>query len=84
MSILHLVRHPDDERAFQTAAAHAAEHEVTVVLLQDAVYRGALPGVRTVVCEADLSSRQTSSECETVDYDAIVQLIASHDRVISW
>lgn len=84
MSILHLLRNPDDTRALETARAHAREHEVTLILLQDAVYLGPVSGVRTLACAADRAARPAAPACEEVDYDGIVRLIASHDRVISW
>lgn len=84
MSILHLVRNPDDQRAFATIEAQASETDVTVIYLQDAVYREPIPGVRTFVCALDWQARQPQTTCEQVDYDAIIELIAQHDKVITW
>lgn len=84
MRILHLVRNPDDQRAFATIEAQAAETEVTVIYLQDAVYREPIPGVRTYVCARDWQARRPKTACEQVDYDQIIELIARHDKVITW
>lgn len=84
MSILHLVRDPDDQRAFATIEAQAAATDVTVIYLQDAVYRDPVPGVRTLACARDWQARQPKTTCEQIDYDEIIELIAQHDRVITW
>ena len=84
MSILHLVRHPNDERAFATIAAQATETDVTVIYLQDAVYREPIPGVRTFVCARDWEARRPKTTREQVDYDQIVALMTQHDKVITW
>ena len=84
MSILHLVRDPDDQRAFATIEAQAASSDVTVIYMQDAVFRAPIEGVRTFACADDWQARQPASTCEQVSYDQIVELIVQHERVISW
>ncbi len=84
MKILHMVREIADGRALETARAHAAEHEVTLVLLQDAVL-GRFPWDGEVcVCREDLEARGAQSKAREVEYKDIIRMIFGHDRVIMW
>ena len=96
MKVLHLIRTLDDQRALATSQAQAAAgHQVTLVLLHDAVLSDlAFPGPVYAVAD-DVAARggqlrQPSSASggsgwrQTVDYEAVVRLIEAHHRVISW
>lgn len=85
MKILHIVRSLDDSRALQTAAAHRElGHEVTLLLLHDAVLsRIAFPGP-VHACADDVRARGGHCSFPTVDYDTVVRLLFEHDRVVSW
>lgn len=84
MRILHLVRSIDDRRALATATAHAAEHEVVVVLLHDAVLdRAEFPG-SVFACDEDARARWQACQREVLDCDQIVGKILEADRVICW
>lgn len=91
MRILHIVTQSDDRRALAVAERHAAQHAVTVLLLQDGVLQrtGRLRGVRVCACRADVAARGLSSsialsDMTLLDYDGIVDLIRAHERVWSW
>lgn len=84
MHIVHLLRDPADERAARTISQQAAEHKVTVVLLQDAVYASPIRGVSTVACQDDCQYRRVDTWSDTRDYHGIVNLLAQADRIVSW
>lgn len=84
MRILHLIREMDDQRAIATLKAQSEEHEVSVVLLHDAVLGASeMPGA-IYACADDVRARNGNFSGELVDFDAIVRLIFEHDKVISW
>ena len=84
MKILHLVRQIADERALSTVGAQSRDHDVAVVLLQDAVLTPlAFPGT-AYACREDVEARAARSRFELVDYGRIVQIIFEHDKVVSW
>lgn len=85
MKILHLLRSLDDQRALATAQAQAdVGHQVTLLLLHDAVLANpAFPGPVFAVAD-DVTARGGRSRHQTIDYDAMVRLIVEHDQVISW
>ena len=84
MKILHIIREMGDERALETAQAHALEHEVTVVLLQDAVL-GRLPSKGEVyACREDLEARGGRHGVKEVEYRELVRMIFGHERVVMW
>lgn len=84
MKILHILRSVDEKRALETVHRQAAAHDVTVLLLQDAVFRRDLHGLSVFACDTDVAARGGSCPYPTKDYDEIIDLIAAHDRVISW
>lgn len=85
MKLLHILRSLDDTRAVETARAQREQgHDVTLLLLHDAVLaRPAFPGPVSA-CADDVSARGGYCAYPTVDYDAIIRLMVEHDRVISW
>ena len=84
MKILHVVREISDGRALETARSHASEHEVTLLLLQDAVL-GHFPWDGEVyVCREDLEARGAQSTAKEVEYKDIIRMVFGHDRVIMW
>lgn len=85
MKVLHIVRELQDQRALETAVTqHKQGHQVTLLLLHDAVLdRIDFPG-RVLACADDVRARGNNSNYLTVDYDHIVAAIFDHDRVISW
>ncbi|TAK33429.1 MAG: sulfurtransferase TusB [Chloroflexota bacterium] len=84
MKILHLVRQIADERALSTVTAQSRNHDVAVVLLQDAVLTPLeFPGT-TYACREDVEARGAGLGLELVDYRRIVQLIGEYEKVVSW
>ncbi|MDP2727748.1 MAG: DsrH/TusB family sulfur metabolism protein [Dehalococcoidia bacterium] len=74
----------EDRRALETARAHAAEHQVTVVLLQDAVL-SPLPWEGEVyACREDLEARGGREGIRGIEYRELVRMIFGHDKVIMW
>lgn len=84
MKILHLIRSLADERALQIAQAQQKEHEVTLLLLHDAVLSDISFAGPIYACRDDLLARGDRHGYQAIDYDGIVQLILAHDKVISW
>ncbi|MDO8688927.1 MAG: hypothetical protein Q7R39_02775 [Dehalococcoidia bacterium] len=84
MKILHVIREIDDKRAFETARAHAAEHQVTLVLLQDAVLSRFPWDGEVCAGREDLEARGGRTGVREVEYRELVGMIFGHDRVIMW
>ena len=84
MKILHLFRTSGDTRALATAAAQAKTHEVSLLLLHDAVLDDVSFAGPLYACRDDAAARNGRGHAHLVDYDDIVRLIFAHDRVISW
>ncbi len=84
MKILHMIREIEDRRALDTARAHSAEHQVTLVLLQDAVL-GRFPWDGEIyACREDVEARGVKAEAKEVEYQELIRMIFGHDRVIMW
>ncbi len=90
MHIVHIITHPGDLRAWETAASQAADHRVTVVLLQDAVLD---PPVQPVAPQGALEVRAGARDLEAYGLagrhraladDDLIALLFAADRVISW
>ena len=85
MRILHLVRRLDDERALSTAREQQRQgHEVTLLLLHDAVLSDIRFEGPVLACQDDLLARRVSGKYQPVDYEGMVKAIFAHDKVISW
>lgn len=84
MKLLHIIREMGDKRAFETARAHAAEHQVTLVLLQDAVLSQVPWDGVVCACREDVEARGVKTEYKEVEYRELVGMIFGHDRVIMW
>lgn len=84
MKILHVIRRPEDRRALDSAKAHFVDHEVTLLLLHDAVLDAIeFPG-RIYAARDDLAARGWRRDYSPLSYEGIVALIFANDRVISW
>ena len=85
MRILHIIRHPGEEIGWEVAEAQAARHEVAVLLLQDGVlgrWKTALPVYGSAL---DLEARGLSADWMKPLTDAeIVEVLAAHDRLVTW
>jgi sulfur relay protein TusB/DsrH len=84
MRILHIIRAIGDRRAVATARAQSARHDVSLLLLHDAVlddvsFDGAIYAARD-----DLAARAWQRSHQPIDYDEVVTSIVAHDRVITW
>lgn len=85
MKILHLIRELQDRRALETAAAQSKQgHQVTLLLLHDAVLDRIDLSSRVLACADDVQARGGNSRYLTLDYGQIVAAIFDNDRVISW
>lgn len=81
MKIVHIIRNPHDKTPIEIAQAQGREHDVTLLLMHDAVYM--VPGIKAYACRDDAEARGvTAHEC--VGYDSIVKMILECDRVVSW
>ncbi len=85
MRILHLVRELQDRRALETASAQLKQgHQVTLLLLHDAVLDHIDFPDKILACADDVQARGGNSSYATLDYTQVVTAIFDHDRVISW
>lgn len=97
MHVVHVIQRPGDGRAWETARAHAGEHRVTVVLLQDAVVdppgaagtadppgAAGAAGMEVLAVERDMAARGLPGRHEAIGEDDLVELLFRADRVISW
>ncbi len=81
MKIMHIIRNPNDTIPIEIAKAQSGEHDVSLLLLHDAVYLD--PGLKAYACADDAEARGvTAHEC--VGYDRIVKMLFEYDRVVSW
>ncbi len=81
MKILHIIRNPDDITPIEIAKAQSKEHEVSILLLHDAVY--AAPGAGVYACAGDAEARGVTGH-ERIGYDRIVEMLFEYDKIISW
>ncbi len=85
MKILHIVRDMEEALPLRVAVEQQEQgHQVTVLLLHDAVLRRvSFPGP-VLAAEDDLAARGVEGRYPSVDYRGIVQAILEHERVVSW
>ena len=84
MKSLHIVRKADDRLAMEAIQNEERQRPVALLLLQDGVLaKGRFPD-ETYACQEDLTARGIESRYKPIDYDAIAQLIAEYDRVVTW
>ena len=84
MKTLHIVRKTNDPLAMEAIQNEERQGGTAVLLLQDGVLaKGTFPD-ETYVCREDLAARGIRAPYRPVDYEAIAQLIAQHDRVVTW
>ncbi|MDO8670477.1 MAG: hypothetical protein Q7O66_03490 [Dehalococcoidia bacterium] len=79
-----MIRHIGDSRAIETAREQAGQHEVALLLLNDAVLDPPPFDGTIYACLADVEARPVRKSYETLDYPDIIKLIFEYDRVISW
>lgn len=84
MKILHIIRDLNDERALQTARSHADKHQVTLLLLQDAVLSQLEWPNEVFACRDDVEARGGRPGFKEVGYREIVRMTFDHDRVVMW
>lgn len=84
MKVLHLVRRPDDAYATGMIEAQAGSHDLSVVFLQDGVYRPTAPAATRYVVEEDCAARGVEPDARSITHEQLVDLIFDSDRVISW
>lgn len=86
MKILHIIRNPDEATGLDFALEQSKEHEVSILFMHDGVYsvRKKMDFPATVFfCKDDLQARGLDTR-DALDYDQIVDVIFSHDKVICW
>lgn len=85
MRLLHVVRDPHEALGLELARQQAAEHQVSLLLVQDGVLaRPEVEGARVYALADDLEARGRLWSWEAVDYEGAVRLIAEHDKVYVW
>ncbi len=85
MRILHIIRHLREEMGWQVAEAQAARQEVAVLLLQDGVLSRRETALPLYASAADLEARGLPADRGKPLSDAeIVEVLAAHDRLVTW
>jgi sulfur transfer complex TusBCD TusB component (DsrH family) len=85
MRLLHLIRDPGEEMGWQVAEAQASRHEVAVLLLQDGVLSRRQTALPLYASALDLKARGLRGERVKPLSDAeIVEVLAAHDRLVTW
>jgi len=85
MRILHIIRHPREEMGWQVAEAQAASQEVAVLLLQDGVLSRRETALPLYASAVDLEARGLPADRGKPLSDAeIVEVLAAHDRLVTW
>lgn len=85
MKIFHVVRTLADALPLELARRQQADHEVSLLLVQDGVFASPTVGAAPVYAlKADLEARGLPAGPTAVDYDDAIRLMAEHDRVIVW
>ncbi|MBI4302445.1 MAG: hypothetical protein HY664_07555, partial [Chloroflexi bacterium] len=70
---------------FATAGQQRQEgHEVTIVLLHDAVLSNLSWEGEMMACREDVLARDGNTRAKTVGYEEVVYAIFAHDKVVSW
>ena len=82
--MLNIIRRRDDEEAVAVARCQAADSEVSLLYLHDAVYRAPEPDLPSFASRPDVEARGVESRCRLLDDGEIVELIFEHERVICW
>jgi len=86
MKLLHVLRTIGDRLPVELARSQEGHHEVSLLLVQDAVWVSHAhgSGLPAYVLRADLEARGLPAGPSAVDYDDAIRLMAEHDRVIVW
>jgi len=85
MKIFHVIRTLPDALPLELARRQQADHEVSLLLVQDGVFASPTVGATPVYAlKADLEARGLPAGPTAVDYDEAIRLMAEHDRVIVW
>lgn len=85
MRILHIIRHPGETMGWEVAEAQAARHEVAVLLLQDGVLCRRQTALPLYASAVDIEARGLRADQFKPLSDAeIVEVLAAHDRVLTW
>ena len=83
MKILHIIRNPFDTTPMEIAEVQSNEHDVTLLLMHDAVYAIPAPALKVYACATDAKARDVKRH-ECVGYDRIVEMLFEYDKVVSW
>ena len=85
MRILHLIRHPGEQTGWEVAEAQGTRHEVAILLLQDGVLCRRQTALPVYASALDLEARGLRADRVKPLTDAeIVEVIAAHDRLVTW
>jgi sulfur transfer complex TusBCD TusB component (DsrH family) len=84
MKVLYLVRNQPDDLVKEMIENQSTEHEINIVLIQDAVRMAeSLPG-RLFALEDSLQKRSFSRHIEAIGYKELLEFIFQNDRVLCW
>ncbi len=84
MKVLYILRKQPDELAKEMIEKQSPEHEITVVLIQDAVLmQENLPG-HVLALDDDARKRSVPQNIPKIGYEELLSLIFKNDRTLCW
>ncbi|MEE9529794.1 MAG: hypothetical protein V3W52_02290 [Syntrophobacteria bacterium] len=84
MKILYILRKQPDGLAKEMIEKQSHEHEITVVLIQEAVLmKENLPG-HVLALDDDVRKRSVSQNIPKIGYEELLSLIFKNDRTLCW
>ncbi|MGH7406613.1 MAG: hypothetical protein ACREKF_01190 [Candidatus Methylomirabilales bacterium] len=85
MRILHIIRHPGEEIGWEVAEAQAVRDGVAVLLLQDGVLCRRQTALPLYASSLDLEARGLAADrMKPLTDPEIVEVLAAHDRIVTW
>jgi len=86
VKILHIIKKTNDTYAWRTASRQqrGETNEVSVLLLQDAVFSPIRDDLEVFACRDDVRARGVHTEASLVDYEDIVKMMLNADSIVCW
>ena len=86
MSILHIIKRPNDRLAYDMVLKQQTRQgrEVVVLLMHDAVYTPPQGDMEVWACRDDVEARGIESAAKLIGYDEIVELLLKSESTVCW
>ena len=84
MKILYILRKQPDGLAKEMIEIQSHEHEITVVLIQEAVLMKENLSGHVLALDDDVRKRSVSQNIPKIGYEELLSLIFKNDRTLCW